>query len=539
MTRVPIIVLSYNRPELLEKVTSSMLQQTVSAPQEDLYLFQDGIDDDTAGVQQQCIDVFRRAFPGGTIFSARRNLGVALNYERAELFAFEVLDADYAWFFEDDLLLGKHYFEALKTLSEYALSNPKIAYAAAYGNYKSSLEQQHSNYQTLIPLDHKWGFVLTKRQWLRQKHIVDGYLKIVREVPYRERNHHAIRKYFQSLGYTSPGTSQDAAKDIASLVLGTVKINTFPCFGKYFGADGIHMNAATYEQLGYGETQLYDQRPEIGSPDSAVLDQWSQQQQAANRFDPKEDEFIRSYKLITGRELSSTSIRGQIDYANDPLAERRRLVSKPQLQGVLREVRLLYQIEALRGIKATAGPLKIVIGASGTNFQGWISTDQELLDLLSPHRWLAWLDIASVDNILAEHVWEHLDPAESDVAAGTCMTYLKPGGRIRVAVPDALHPDEEYRAYCGIGNQDGHKQFFTHETLRRLFDDRGFETQLLEWWDENGAFNKVDWETEDGYISRSSENDWRNTDGTLKYTSLILDAVKPLDVLDCPLGPPS
>jgi len=51
--------------------------------------------------------------------------------------------------------------------------------------------------------------------------------------------------------------------------------------------------------------------------------------------------------------------------------------------------------------------------------------------------------------------------------------------------------------------------------------------KLLEWHGEGGQFHYVDWDPRQGMIRRSSKFDPRNRDGTLAYSSLIVDAIKP------------
>jgi len=137
-----------------------------------------------------------------------------------------------------------------------------------------------------------------------------------------------------------------------------------------------------------------------------------------------------------------------------------------------------------------------------------------------------------VDAILAEHVWEHLDCSALILAAQNCFTYLKPGGYIRVAVPDGLHPDEEYIDYVkpggwGVGSDD-HHVLYTYRTLEAVFALVGFETTLLEYFGERGTFHYQEWSPADGMISRSSRYDRRNRTRQLAYTSIILDARKPV-----------
>jgi predicted SAM-dependent methyltransferase len=156
-----------------------------------------------------------------------------------------------------------------------------------------------------------------------------------------------------------------------------------------------------------------------------------------------------------------------------------------------------------------------------------------MLNLLSEGDWLRYLKKGSLDAILAEHVWEHLAPEESVIAAKNCFTFLKPGGYLRVAVPDGFHPDADYvesvrpgGSGCGAGD---HKVLYTYDRFRDLFSSVGFDVILLEYFDERGKFHCQEWSSGDGFVERSKRFDSRNADGRLSYTSIILDARKPVD----------
>jgi hypothetical protein len=156
-----------------------------------------------------------------------------------------------------------------------ALGDNRIAYFAAYGNHKAPLVEQQKSPSKLIRMSHKWGFGLTRRQHVAQRPIVDAYLDIVRRRPYRNRDHEAIRAYFRKLGYGSPGTSQDAAKDVASVVLGTTKIMTHACFGKYIGDVGLHSTKEIYKKEGYAATEMYPTLiSSFDKPSDAELQGW-------------------------------------------------------------------------------------------------------------------------------------------------------------------------------------------------------------------------------------------------------------------------
>jgi predicted SAM-dependent methyltransferase len=128
-------------------------------------------------------------------------------------------------------------------------------------------------------------------------------------------------------------------------------------------------------------------------------------------------------------------------------------------------------------------------------------------------------------------VWEHLTPEAARTGAENCFEFLKPGGRLRIAVPDGFHPDPSYIEWVRPGGTgpgcDDHYHLFHHRSLSEILRNAGFEVQLLEYWDEKGRFHQSDWSREDGPIRRCAKDDPRNADGKLNYTSLIIDAIKP------------
>ena len=184
----------------------------------------------------------------------------------------------------------------------------------------------------------------------------------------------------------------------------------------------------------------------------------------------------------------------------------------------------------LRQVRSGA-PLKIVVGSSGVCPPGWIASDIGYLNLLHPEDWAGHFAPASIEAILAEHVWEHLSAEEGLIAARVCHDYLRAGGYLRVAVPDGFHPDPTYRDWVRIGGSgpgaDDHQVLYNHQTLGALFARAGFEVELLEYFDARGNFHGGAWDPADGMIHRSQRFDRRNAGDGLCYTSLILDARKP------------
>jgi predicted SAM-dependent methyltransferase len=202
---------------------------------------------------------------------------------------------------------------------------------------------------------------------------------------------------------------------------------------------------------------------------------------------------------------------------------------RTRLHNALHAPRLRAQRRALREL-GTQPECRIIIGSSGTRQPGWTPTDYEVLDLLREASWSEFFPPGSIDAILAEHVWEHLDAVGGAEAARICFRFLKPGGYLRVAVPDGLHPDPAYIESVRPGGSgpgaDDHKVLYTAHSAQQLFERAGFAVQVHEWFDAEGQFHGDDWDSRDGMIQRSRRFDERNLNGSLAYTSIVLDARK-------------
>lgn len=189
-----------------------------------------------------------------------------------------------------------------------------------------------------------------------------------------------------------------------------------------------------------------------------------------------------------------------------------------------------YAIYNLKQAASRPG-LKIVVGSSDIYQKGWIPTEIDFLNMLHISDWERFFKQNTIDAIIAEHVWEHLTPEQGYTAAVHCFSYLKPGGHLRIAVPDGFHPKEEYINYVKPGGSgagaDDHKILYTYRSMTEMLQRAGFTVKLLEFFDEEGNFNANSWDAKDGMVWRSKDHDKRNSNGELNYTSLIVDAVKP------------
>jgi predicted SAM-dependent methyltransferase len=188
----------------------------------------------------------------------------------------------------------------------------------------------------------------------------------------------------------------------------------------------------------------------------------------------------------------------------------------------------------IRRQEASGRPLRIVVGSSTICGKGWIGTNVQYLNLLLDDHWQRAFGNHPIDAILAEHVWEHLTLGEGRLAAVQCFKYLRPGGYLRVAVPDGNHPDPEYIRWVEVGGAGagaaGHQVLYTYDLFRDVFERAGFVVNLLEYYDEAGQFHSAPWDNSAGTIHRCQANanlHTRRGGKSLNYTSIILDAIKP------------
>lgn len=158
------------------------------------------------------------------------------------------------------------------------------------------------------------------------------------------------------------------------------------------------------------------------------------------------------------------------------------LLERDQGDGISKLI-LRNPILSLKLLKYLPKELNIVLGASGIVQPGWTATEIDFLDITKESDWKELFLNSSIDRILAEHVWEHLAEKEGIVAAKNCYKYLKSGGRIRIAVPDGLHPSSEYIEYVkpggvGAGAED-HKVLYTFKSLQQLLEAAGFKGPVI------------------------------------------------------------
>ena len=127
--------------------------------------------------------------------------------------------------------------------------------------------------------------------------------------------------------------------------------------------------------------------------------------------------------------------------------------------------------------------VKLNIGAGDTQIPGFTSIDRKFGDEAYPLKYAT----NSVDEIRASHVLEHFSFGEAVTALEDWVRVLKPGGRLRVAVPDidkCLNSGDKNRVFYLMGGQtdenDFHKSAYDKNRLRETLQQVGL-TDVHEW----------------------------------------------------------
>ena len=179
--------------------------------------------------------------------------------------------------------------------------------------------------------------------------------------------------------------------------------------------------------------------------------------------------------------------------------------------------------------------VKLILGAALTNQVGWLSTNEEWLDISNKRDWRRLFKGRKLlRRAIAEHVFEHLTKEQMINAFQLIYEHLYEGGTLRIAVPDGNHPDQTYRKNTGINgigaDAADHKQFLSFETLKYELEKVGFKCFQIEGYNKKGELIAKNLPPELGYIHRTRQNKdkfsrqgWEFKDA---QTSLIVDAYK-------------
>jgi hypothetical protein len=256
-------ILAFNRPDEFARVAASLAAQDFG--QAALHVWIDGYngsaDEDrgkpdlTAAVAQ----LAEQLLPRAAIHRFEDNLGPARIYDVAENFALAQSGAPFVLFFEDDLVLGPHYLEALILLMEMARTRDDVAIVTAHGYAHEYLGEARRLRLTagLTYVHSMWGFAVKRAHLIERKEFLDAYVAIVARDRYHRRDGRVIKQLFidHGVGFVV-GTGQDYAKHAALWLFDRCALTIPVRLASYIGVDGLHSNPVLFNQLGYGGGEI-------------------------------------------------------------------------------------------------------------------------------------------------------------------------------------------------------------------------------------------------------------------------------------------
>ncbi|NHA67513.1 class I SAM-dependent methyltransferase [Phycicoccus flavus] len=147
-----------------------------------------------------------------------------------------------------------------------------------------------------------------------------------------------------------------------------------------------------------------------------------------------------------------------------------------------------------RALAEAASPVRLHLGCGWTRIEGWINSD--LVGAAGDFDWnilrpLPFED-GSVDAVFYEHVFEHLRYSQTLTVLGHARRALRPGGVLRVGVPDAgmyarSYADDPEALAAGrwgrptgmlvlreVFQEHAHVSAYDAETLRLVLQEGGF-----------------------------------------------------------------
>jgi predicted SAM-dependent methyltransferase len=149
---------------------------------------------------------------------------------------------------------------------------------------------------------------------------------------------------------------------------------------------------------------------------------------------------------------------------------------------------------------AGSQPLRLHVGCGWTHLDGWVN-----VDLFATRADIVWdlrqgvpLPDGSVDAIFHEHMLEHMSLRDGFLFTRECARLLKPGGVLRVGVPDAGACIDSYSgkgtpdwaasrptgmvAVQALFYENGHRAMYDGETLTLLCKAAGFADARRQSW---------------------------------------------------------
>lgn len=186
MTKTPVAVLAYNRPQYLDKCLNSIKSQRNGR---DIHLFIDGprTQEDQIAIQQS-VSLSRQKISNIEIHASPQHVAPHVLNKRARDTIFE--NHDQAIFVSENLVLNDYYLDQLDNLYEDSLKTSyKIGALSLYPERSYSLEMQRTFKNDLNYSPNMFAYLMTRESYDTIYDDMDEYYSIVGQNYYQDHAH--------------------------------------------------------------------------------------------------------------------------------------------------------------------------------------------------------------------------------------------------------------------------------------------------------------------------------------------------------------
>ena len=248
-------VLVFDRPNYLNKLLSSMREQSLPLDESLLFFWVDGLNVDDydftkkSELVEKSKDLIKCYFPLSTVLESEKNLGIGLNYRRIQNFLTECSKLEWAVFLEDDFILHENYFETLIQFIQLVQRDERVVSINCSGDSYEDSFSFHDCY--LKVARHSWGYAQRLSYLHESKSLLDGYYSLLEGKDYRNRNNSEIQKFLLQNGMRPVLTSQDSVNDVIRNKLKRISLTTSDFGLEYIGEFGVHFNPSSFQKNGF------------------------------------------------------------------------------------------------------------------------------------------------------------------------------------------------------------------------------------------------------------------------------------------------
>lgn len=289
----------FGRPEFYQRMLKSVGNCSEIINQEiDVFHFLDGGE---GSMQQDLKSVIEKSgTPYKEIIAREGNYGVGRQLISARRELLDIRSYDRMIMMEDDIEVGKTYFSAILSLSDWSQDYEDVGTVQVWNVQSGSKEDLSNRMGELVLTNrHFVTYCLSKKVWDKIKPMIYEYeQKYLLKKDYLKRPHYRIRYFmskqikkgvqkqsgnllnppkqaishpFPKIDWRRSPTSQDAITSLALHNAGLVRITTLVPRAFYFGDTGVHCTPEVYREMGFHEQGHWQWELEEESKDFSIL----------------------------------------------------------------------------------------------------------------------------------------------------------------------------------------------------------------------------------------------------------------------------